>query len=83
MILLLKKRIGKNIIPDENLETGYFLGCLLKKVVDEYRIIADKQSYGPTGDPYIFIEPHKGLLDRALAFKKQSDLNKGRLTEIK
>jgi hypothetical protein len=82
-IILLKREIGKNIIPDENLENGYFLGCLLKKAVDEYRIIAEKQSYGPKGDPYIFIEPHKGLLNRALGFKKQTDEKKERLTEKK
>lgn len=78
-IILLQREIGEKIIPDENLENGYFLGCLLKKVVDEYREKAEYEK----NKPYIFIEPSRGLLlGRALGFKKQTENKKERLQEI-
>lgn len=71
-IILLQREIEKEIIPYNKLEYGYFLGLLLKTVIDKYRAL-----------DYDFIEAGRGLLlGRALGFKRQTEGSKERQFEF-
>ena len=78
-IILLQRKIGKEFIPYDDLEYGYFIGSLLKKVIDRYRAKSMrwfkilKKYNGHTG---YWIHPPRMLIDRALAFKAQADAQK-------
>ena len=74
-IILLQREIGKEIVRSDKIEYGYFLGCLLRKVFDDYKTKGYRVER-PT------VKGRAILLRRALGFRTQTEGSKERQFEV-